>query len=121
MPTIRPRESVQICADAGRSSLQIAGELPLLGLWSSRLRWLVECLDATPMMILPEQAMANLDVKLNVLVMVAICCAGYYILTAPKAPIAPPDDAWFQSAVVNQAEPVLVKFGAEWCGPCRML
>ena len=30
-------------------------------------------------------------------------------------------DATFKSEVLNAVKPVLVKFGAEWCGPCRML
>jgi thioredoxin 1 len=33
--------------------------------------------------------------------------------------IEPPQDEWFQRQVVQQSNPVLVKFGAKWCGPCR--
>ncbi|MDZ4852496.1 MAG: thioredoxin family protein [Pirellulaceae bacterium] len=38
---------------------------------------------------------------------------------SPK--IVAPNDPWFQSEVVNQSTPVLVKFGAQWCGPCRAM
>jgi thioredoxin 1 len=34
------------------------------------------------------------------------------------ASIPPSTDAEFQSAVANETRPVLVKFGATWCGPC---
>ena len=33
----------------------------------------------------------------------------------------PPKDAWFQKAVLESTKPVVVKFGAEWCGPCRSM
>ncbi|SFI91878.1 thioredoxin family protein [Planctomicrobium piriforme] len=34
-------------------------------------------------------------------------------------PVAPPDDPWFKNAITNYPRPVLVKFGADWCPPCR--
>ena len=33
--------------------------------------------------------------------------------------IEPSTDAQFQSAVAEESRPVLVKFGATWCPPCR--
>lgn len=33
----------------------------------------------------------------------------------------PPDDLWFQAKVIDSRGVVLVKFGAEWCGPCQMM
>lgn len=34
---------------------------------------------------------------------------------------SPPDDLWFQVRVIENEKPVLVKFGAEWCGACRAI
>ncbi len=40
------------------------------------------------------------------------------LVMALRAPVEPPKDIWFQAVVVDESRPVVVKFGAEWCGPC---
>lgn len=30
-------------------------------------------------------------------------------------------DRWFEQHIYSESRPVLVKFGAQWCGPCRSL
>ena len=40
-------------------------------------------------------------------------------MVAMRSPGPPVDDDWFKAVVVDESRPVLLKFGAEWCGPCR--
>jgi thioredoxin len=42
-------------------------------------------------------------------------------LTQSRSYPEPPADKWFQAEVVQQQRPVLVKFGAKWCPPCRAM
>ena len=46
--------------------------------------------------------------------------AIFFLVLKPnnKRNIEPSTDAQFQSMVAQESGPVLVKFGATWCGPC---
>jgi thioredoxin len=51
---------------------------------------------------------------------------GFILLTPRQSDKRKPaskssNDAWFQEAVLQEPRPVLVKFGADWCAPCRSL
>ena len=65
----------------------------------------------------------NVDKLLIPIVAIAGIALVYsYLQKGGAEDIKPPqDDAWFQTQVIDAGEPVVVKFGADWCGPCRSL
>jgi thioredoxin 1 len=55
----------------------------------------------------------------NVLIGAAVIAVCLFLLRPGKLrEIEPSTDAQFQAAVAQESRPVLVKFGATWCGPC---
>ncbi len=67
--------------------------------------------------------MSRLNTVMNVLVLAVIMVSGGVFVSSRTSlsSLTPPDDTWFQAAVIESPSPVLVKFGADWCGPCRRL
>ncbi len=53
---------------------------------------------------------------LNLIVGICLITAIGWAMTRS---VDPPDDFWFQNVVTESERPVLLKFGADWCGPCR--
>lgn len=51
---------------------------------------------------------------------IGIALVAYWFF-GTRGSIGPSADAWFQSEIANEERPVLVKFGAEWCGPCHVM
>jgi thioredoxin 1 len=65
----------------------------------------------------------NIDrLLLPLLVISCVALVYYYLQPGGVDKVAlPQDNAWFQTQVVDADGPVVVKFGAEWCGPCLAL
>ena len=54
---------------------------------------------------------------LNLFVGTALAVAAVMVLRAPTAP--PQGNLWFDAVIARESRPVVVKFGADWCGPCH--
>lgn len=54
----------------------------------------------------------------NLTIGVGVILAALFVLAGGRQP-EPVNDPWFRQAVLENNQPVVVKFGADWCGPCR--
>lgn len=65
------------------------------------------------------EAIMNDDNSMNKLVLMLVFCAvAFFFFNPPENETQLPTDPDFIRQVTN-AKPVIVKFGAEWCPPCR--
>lgn len=61
--------------------------------------------------------MDSLNTKISIAVLAVVVFT--VALTSGGKQKAVTDDPWFKNAVLQNSQPVVVKFGADWCGPCR--
>lgn len=64
--------------------------------------------------------MSSMNSLLNAVVIALVVCVLGYSFLGPREAPPPPNDAAFNAAI-QQPGLVLVKFGAEWCPPCRFV
>ena len=70
--------------------------------------------------------MSNLSQTLSsykywILAALGLLVLAQFVGRADKRKIEPSKEALFQTEVASESRPVLVKFGATWCGPCKLM
>ena len=56
----------------------------------------------------------------NITIGVGVVLAALFVLAGGGGRQPEPiNDPWFRQAALENNHPVVVKFGADWCGPCR--
>lgn len=57
----------------------------------------------------------------RILLPIILFAIGFGVVISINIRKEPSPDPWFQHNVASRTSPVLVKFGADWCGPCRQM